>query len=85
MGALTLTQVLALILVGLLLFTGGFFAAHSIGAGWTVALAIAFLTGAGGGGGAGGTAATLGAGGSINCVKISAGTIISTARISKPL
>jgi YNFM family putative membrane transporter len=37
--ALTLTQVLALILVGLLLFTGGFFAAHSIGAGWTGVIA----------------------------------------------
>ena len=37
--ALTLTQLLALILVGLLLFTGGFFAAHSIGAGWTGVIA----------------------------------------------
>jgi YNFM family putative membrane transporter len=37
--ALTLTQLLVLIMVGLLLFTGGFFAAHSIGAGWTGALA----------------------------------------------
>lgn len=37
--ALTLTQVLALILLGLVLFTGGFFAAHSIGAGWTGAIA----------------------------------------------
>ncbi|KRE80338.1 MFS transporter [Arthrobacter sp. Soil763] len=33
--ALTLTQLLVLILAGLLLFTGGFFAAHSIGSGWT--------------------------------------------------
>jgi predicted MFS family arabinose efflux permease len=33
--ALTLTQLLALILAGLLAFTAGFFAAHSIGAGWT--------------------------------------------------
>ena len=33
--ALTLTQLLVLILAGLLIFTGGFFAAHSIGAGWT--------------------------------------------------
>ncbi|MEO3933998.1 MFS transporter [Micrococcaceae bacterium Sec7.4] len=37
--ALTLTQLLALILAGLLLFTGGFFAAHSIGAGWTGVIA----------------------------------------------
>ncbi|HSN34988.1 MAG TPA: MFS transporter, partial [Arthrobacter sp.] len=37
--ALTLMQLLALILVGLLLFTGGFFAAHSVGAGWTGAIA----------------------------------------------
>jgi predicted MFS family arabinose efflux permease len=33
--ALTLTEQLAAILAGLLLFTGGFFAAHSIGSGWT--------------------------------------------------
>ncbi|WP_457963036.1 MFS transporter [Arthrobacter sp. D1-29] len=33
--ALTLTQLLALVLAGLLVFTAGFFAAHSIGAGWT--------------------------------------------------
>ena len=33
--ALTLTELLVPILVGLLLFTGGFFAAHSIGSGWT--------------------------------------------------
>src|SRR6478609_3695565 len=33
--ALTLTELLVLILAGLLLFTGGFFAAHSIGSGWT--------------------------------------------------
>jgi MFS transporter, YNFM family, putative membrane transport protein len=38
--ALTLTQVLVLILAGLLVFTGGFFAAHSIGAGWTGAIAV---------------------------------------------
>lgn len=37
--ALTLTQILALILAGLLVFTGGFFAAHSIGAGWTGGIA----------------------------------------------
>ena len=37
--ALTLTQLLALIMAGLLLFTGGFFAAHSIGAGWTGVIA----------------------------------------------
>lgn len=37
--ALTLTQVLALILAGLLIFTGGFFVAHSIGAGWTGSIA----------------------------------------------
>ena len=37
--ALTLTQSLALILAGLVVFTGGFFAAHSIGAGWTGTLA----------------------------------------------
>ncbi|PTT66078.1 MFS transporter [Arthrobacter sp. HMWF013] len=37
--ALTLTQVLALILAGLVVFTGGFFAAHSIGAGWTGSIA----------------------------------------------
>ena len=33
--ALTLTQLLVPILLGLLVFTGGFFAAHSIGSGWT--------------------------------------------------
>lgn len=38
--ALTLTGMLVLILVGLLIFTGGFFAAHSIGAGWTGAIAV---------------------------------------------
>lgn len=38
--ALTLTGMLWLILVGLLIFTGGFFAAHSIGAGWTGAIAV---------------------------------------------
>ena len=37
--ALTLTQLLALILLGLVVFTGGFFAAHSIGAGWTGSIA----------------------------------------------
>src|SRR6478735_3052174 len=37
--ALTLTQLLAMILAGLLLFTGGFFAAHSIGSGWTGVIA----------------------------------------------
>ncbi|MDP9982008.1 putative MFS family arabinose efflux permease [Pseudarthrobacter oxydans] len=37
--ALTLTQLLGLILAGLLLFTAGFFAAHSVGAGWTGAIA----------------------------------------------
>jgi YNFM family putative membrane transporter len=37
--ALTLTEVLVLILAGLIIFTGGFFAAHSIGAGWTGAIA----------------------------------------------
>ena len=37
--ALTLTQVLAVILAGLVIFTGGFFAAHSIGAGWTGSIA----------------------------------------------
>ncbi|MBT2249805.1 MFS transporter [Arthrobacter sp. BHU FT2] len=37
--ALTLTQSLVLILAGLVVFTGGFFAAHSIGAGWTGAIA----------------------------------------------
>ncbi|XAS66337.1 MFS transporter [Micrococcaceae bacterium Sec5.7] len=37
--AFTLTQLLALILAGLLVFTGGFFAAHSIGAGWTGTIA----------------------------------------------
>ena len=37
--ALTLTQLLALIMAGLLLFTGGFFAAHSVGAGWTGVIA----------------------------------------------
>lgn len=36
---LTLTAHLALILAGLVVFTGGFFAAHSIGAGWTGAIA----------------------------------------------
>lgn len=37
--ALTLTQILAMILAGLVVFTGGFFAAHSIGAGWTGSIA----------------------------------------------
>jgi YNFM family putative membrane transporter len=37
--ALTLTRVLALILAGLVIFTGGFFAAHSIGSGWTGSIA----------------------------------------------
>jgi predicted MFS family arabinose efflux permease len=37
--ALTLTPLLSLILAGLLVFTGGFFAAHSIGAGWTGSIA----------------------------------------------
>lgn len=37
--ALTLTQSLVLILAGLVVFTGGFFAAHSIGSGWTGAIA----------------------------------------------
>ncbi|HJW00538.1 MAG TPA: MFS transporter [Arthrobacter sp.] len=37
--ALTLTQLLAVILLGLVVFTGGFFAAHSIGAGWTGSIA----------------------------------------------
>jgi YNFM family putative membrane transporter len=36
---LTLTQILALILAGLVIFTGGFFAAHSIGSGWTGSIA----------------------------------------------
>jgi predicted MFS family arabinose efflux permease len=36
---LTLAPSLALILAGLVVFTGGFFAAHSIGAGWTGAIA----------------------------------------------
>jgi YNFM family putative membrane transporter len=37
--AMTLTQSLAQILAGLVVFTGGFFAAHSIGAGWTGTIA----------------------------------------------
>ncbi len=37
--ALTLTPSLVLILCGLVVFTGGFFAAHSIGSGWTGAIA----------------------------------------------
>ena len=37
--ALTLTPLLAIILLGLVIFTGGFFAAHSIGAGWTGTIA----------------------------------------------
>jgi len=37
--ALTLTPSLPVILAGLVVFTGGFFAAHSIGAGWTGAIA----------------------------------------------
>ena len=37
--ALTLVPLLALILTGLLVFTAGFFAAHSIGAGWTGSIA----------------------------------------------
>ncbi|WP_159826846.1 MFS transporter [Arthrobacter sp. 9AX] len=39
--ALTLAPALPLILAGLVVFTGGFFAAHSIGAGWTGAIASA--------------------------------------------
>jgi YNFM family putative membrane transporter len=39
--ALTLTQALALILAGLLVFTAGYFATHSIGSGWTGAIATA--------------------------------------------
>lgn len=39
--ALTLTPSLVLILSGLVVFTGGFFAAHSIGSGWTGAIASA--------------------------------------------
>ncbi|HET8880196.1 MAG TPA: MFS transporter, partial [Arthrobacter sp.] len=35
----TLTGQLAVILAGLLVFTGGFFAAHSIGSGWTGVIA----------------------------------------------
>ncbi len=38
--AMTLVQPLAVILVGLVLFTAGFFGAHSIASGWTGALAI---------------------------------------------
>lgn len=37
--ALTLTPSLPMTLAGLVVFTGGFFAAHSIGAGWTGAIA----------------------------------------------
>ena len=37
--ALTLTQLLGVIMAGLLLFTAGFFAAHSVGAGWTGVIA----------------------------------------------
>lgn len=37
--ALTLAPYLPLILAGLVVFTGGFFAAHGIGAGWTGAIA----------------------------------------------
>jgi predicted MFS family arabinose efflux permease len=37
--AMTLTQLLVLILIGLFVFTGGFFAAHGIGAGWTGVIA----------------------------------------------
>ncbi|WP_405472470.1 MFS transporter [Paenarthrobacter ilicis] len=37
--ALTLVENLALILAGLIIFTGGFFAAHSVGSGWTGAIA----------------------------------------------
>ncbi|WP_426996488.1 MFS transporter [Pseudarthrobacter sp. N5] len=37
--ALTLAPVLVLILFGLLIFTGGFFAAHAIGSGWTGSIA----------------------------------------------
>lgn len=42
--ALTLTELLPLILLGLLVFTGGFFAAHSIGAGWTGVVATSGRT-----------------------------------------
>ena len=37
--ALTLTDRLTVILLGLVVFTGGFFAAHGIGAGWTGSIA----------------------------------------------
>jgi predicted MFS family arabinose efflux permease len=37
--ALTLTRPLPLILLGLLIFTAGFFAAHTVGAGWTGVIA----------------------------------------------
>lgn len=38
---MTLPDNLALVLVGMLLFTGGFFAAHSVASGWVGALAVA--------------------------------------------
>ncbi|WP_430331028.1 MFS transporter [Rhodococcus sp. ACT016] len=37
--AITLSSVLALVLLGMLLFTGGFFAAHSVASGWVGRLA----------------------------------------------
>ncbi|WP_396125316.1 MFS transporter [Arthrobacter sp. CJ23] len=38
--ALTVLDNLAVILLGLIVFTAGFFAAHSVGAGWTGAIAV---------------------------------------------
>lgn len=54
------------------------------GCGITGALGTTFF-GTGGVGGAGRTGSTLGAGGSTNCVRISAGTMTSAARIKSPL
>ena len=58
--------------------------ANGCGCGSTGALVTVFFwtTGVGG---AGGTGSTLGAGGSTNCVRISAGITISAARINRPL
>src|SRR2546426_4922230 len=60
--------------------------AMASGCGWgsTGALVTVFFCSTGVGG-AGGTGSTLGAGGSTNCVRISAGTTISAARINRPL
>lgn len=59
--------------------------ARGWGAGRVGAFATAFLVGVGGVGGAGGVGSTFGEGGSMNWDSTSAGTIISAARMRRPL